>query len=347
MNISVFNKNPNRSRFIRRAALALAAVCAFSLAACASKDDPGSFIPGEIVSVNTPVPSQESLTAAPTALPIRTENVRSSDSTDGLLVLVNYDHGYAHTDDVGGRTAFVSDGKSKSLLLTNNDHRLLPATIKALNGFADAFFEETGGDRLLITSAYRTMQYQQNVFDQYVAERGLDMAKLYVADPGKSEHHTGYAVDLSTMSADGLRIPLAEHKSLEWVNANCVKHGFILRYPVGSESVTHVAYEPWHFRYVGTEHAAVITELKMLYEEYVEHLCVYTVDTEVLHASYRADGGVELAPVKFDALPDGGFIIYHVKADSGEMTAVPLPYEFREYSISGDNAGGFIVTVIL
>ena len=53
------------------------------------------------------------------------------------------------------------------------------------------------GDRLLLTSAYRTLEYQQGVYDDYAAAYGQAAADAYVAAPGTSEHHTGLAADLS------------------------------------------------------------------------------------------------------------------------------------------------------
>lgn len=316
--------------------------------ACAGENSP--ILPNEIIPVDVPSLSPEVSpveSAAPTPASLRYENVPSAAANDGALVLVNYLSKYEHTEDALSMTAHIGDNKSKNLLLTGSDLRLMPDTIHALNEFADGFFEATGGDRLLATSAFRTLEYQQQVYVQYVKERGEEMAKLYVADPGCSEHHTGYAVDLSTICADGARVPLIDHERFDWVNANCAAYGFILRYPVGSEGITRVAYEPWHFRYVGREHAALITELDMLYEEYVEHLRVYTADTEVLYAAYNADGGVDVKPVKIADAERGGFIVYYVKAESGDTTNIPLPDECLEYSVSGDNAGGFIITVKL
>ena len=39
----------------------------------------------------------------------------------------------------------------------------------------------------------------------------------------------------------------------QWLNNNCYKYGFIIRYPKGKESITGYIYEPWHIRYVGVD----------------------------------------------------------------------------------------------
>ena len=214
-----------------------------------------------------------------------------------------------------------------------------------LNMFADGFYEATGGDRLLVTSAYRTLEYQQRVYDEYVSTYGEEMARIYVADPGNSEHHTGLAVDLSTMSRDGERIPLIEHAHFDWVTSHCADYGFILRYPVGSEEITHVAYEPWHFRYVGIAAAKACTELGMLYEEFIEHIKTYTVDSGVLYLSFDENGGVQLDVAYFGSLPETGVIFYYVPADTSGRTEFPVPLPPCGIYVSADNDGGFIIEV--
>ena len=334
---------------IRAAALALLLSSALFTLACIVEKPlvPG----GNVVSVDTPAPSAAdggANTPEPTPEPtpalyslVRIENSKLS---DGMQVLVNYNHSYAHTSAVEQLVRPVE--KSRELLLAKADAALLDEVLTALQAFAEGFYEATGGDRLLVTSAFRTEQYQRELYDDYVKQHGEEMARIYVADPGSSEHHTGYAVDLSTMSKDGLRIPLIEHQHFDWVNAHCADHGFILRYPVGSEEITRVAYEPWHFRYLGRTHAAACTALEMVYEEYVEHLKVYTIESGMLRVELT-EGGAEVSVAEINALPSSGTLIYFVPASEGDETMLPIPAGCNEYSVSGNNEDGFIVTVSL
>ena len=46
----------------------------------------------------------------------------------------------------------------------------------------------------------------------------------------------------------------------------------MLRYPKEKENITHINYEPWHFRYVGIEHATKIHNSDITYEEYHANL---------------------------------------------------------------------------
>ena len=79
-------------------------------------------------------------------------------------------------------------------------------------------------------------------------------AKRYNAPPGASEHQTGLGVDLW----DGVTwsLPMANTATGKWLHKHCHEYGFVLRYPKGKEKLTGYAYEPWHFRYVGTAVAA-------------------------------------------------------------------------------------------
>lgn len=122
-----------------------------------------------------------------------------------------------------------------------------------------------------ITSGYRSRNEQKQLFNERVDEyRALGYSKSeatsltneYAARPGFSEHETGLAVDIN--SADGNSWEL-----YGWLSKNCCKYGFILRYPKGKEEITGIEYEPWHFRYVGTEAAEYINEHGITLEEYI------------------------------------------------------------------------------
>lgn len=126
-----------------------------------------------------------------------------------------------------------------------------------------------------ITSAYRSEEDQIAVMEDYISDymsEGMTRedaeaeAKKWVAQPGASEHHTGLAVDISTADweAQGADIVWT------WLEENCWKYGFILRYTEEWADITGTSPEPWHFRYVGTEHAKAITESGLPYETYYE-----------------------------------------------------------------------------
>lgn len=129
-----------------------------------------------------------------------------------------------------------------------------------------------------ICSAYRTQEYQQDLFDKKIQRlrwEGVseadapEIAAMSVAVPGTSEHQLGLAVDLIDEFYANLDEGQERTETQRWLMENCWRYGFILRYPNGTTDITGIIYEPWHYRYVGEEHAKTITELGVTLEEYV------------------------------------------------------------------------------
>lgn len=153
------------------------------------------------------------------------------------------------------------------------DSRIAEAARKML---ADA---EEEGLNIIICSAYRSVERQEQVFNSSMQDRlnqGMDYWDAYkdtslsVAEPGTSEHAMGLALDLISNQYTGLDKKQEETAEAKWLAANCHKYGFILRYPPEKTDITGIIYEPWHYRYVGVEDATRIKELNITLEEYLE-----------------------------------------------------------------------------
>lgn len=134
------------------------------------------------------------------------------------------------------------------------------------------------GIDLLICSAYRSVDKQTQLFESrksnYLAQ-GMDEEEAVAATltltnrPGTSEHHTGLALDIVTPSYQNLDDGYADTPAAKWLLENAASFGFILRYPKDKSSITQVSFEPWHYRYVGEEHAKAIMEAGICLEEYI------------------------------------------------------------------------------
>jgi D-alanyl-D-alanine carboxypeptidase len=119
------------------------------------------------------------------------------------------------------------------------------------NMFAAA---QSDGYKLQISTAYRGYAYQKNLYDSYVAKNGQTAADKVSARPGYSEHQTGWAVDIRGVpDVCGLKTCFGDTPEGKWLAANAHTYGFLLRYPASKVSVTGYEYEPWHFRYIGTD----------------------------------------------------------------------------------------------
>lgn len=121
---------------------------------------------------------------------------------------------------------------------------------------------------LVVVSAYRSYDYQQKLYHQYVKEKGQEYADACSARPGHSEHQTGLSFDIMGSNKD---YDLFEEAiEFPWMKNNAYKYGFILRYPKGKEHITGFKYEPWHYRYVGKLVAKEIFLQQLTLEEYYE-----------------------------------------------------------------------------
>ena len=117
-----------------------------------------------------------------------------------------------------------------------------------------------------IISAYRSYDYQESLYDNYLKYESKSLVDKYSARPGFSEHHTGLAIDVDNIKLDYNKFYLT--KEFTWMEENSYKYGFILRYPKDKENITGYTYEPWHYRYVGKKIAEYIKKHNSTYEEY-------------------------------------------------------------------------------
>lgn len=122
-------------------------------------------------------------------------------------------------------------------------------------------------------STYRSIEYQKGLYEKSInkylkqgksQEEAQKLTDEYINRPGTSEHHLGLAVDFNNVD-EGFE----NTKAYEWLLENASDYGFILRYPKEKEDITGIEYEPWHWRYVGPEHAKKMKEQNLCLEEYV------------------------------------------------------------------------------
>ncbi|MGO1548520.1 MAG: M15 family metallopeptidase [Nesterenkonia sp.] len=126
------------------------------------------------------------------------------------------------------------------------------------------------GMHLGLVSAYRSFEYQQQIYSQRHAEVGTEATDLYMSRPGYSEHQTGLATDVISIANPDCMLGecFAATPEGQWVAENAHEHGFVIRYLEGMEDTTGYPYEPWHLRYVGVETAQEVYEAGLTLEEY-------------------------------------------------------------------------------
>lgn len=127
--------------------------------------------------------------------------------------------------------------------------------------------------RLIAVSAFRDYEYQDKVYYRYYTKKMTineytESRDRVSARAGHSEHQSGFAVDVGC-DEDSLLVEAFENtKAGIWIANNCVKYGFILRYPKNKEHITGYKYEPWHFRYLGNDLAEKVHDSGLTYDEF-------------------------------------------------------------------------------
>ncbi|MCL2376433.1 MAG: M15 family metallopeptidase [Defluviitaleaceae bacterium] len=133
----------------------------------------------------------------------------------------------------------------------------------------------------LVVSSHRSIAHQTTLFTNQLNRRlqegmshedAFDAARRVVAYPGSSEHNLGLAVDIVANNYRNLTAAFGQTPEGIWLAQNSWRYGFVLRYPYHKQDITHIIYEPWHFRYVGAEHATTMFELDLVLEEYIEQI---------------------------------------------------------------------------
>lgn len=241
----------------------------------------------------------------------------------GNLILVNqYYHCWADGED----TVSIYENKTNTYIVVNAVTMLNESIIEPLNNLMDDFYEAYGVTDIMVTSAYRSYNTQVSLFNREIEIRGSEEAAAqWVARPGYSEHQTGLAFDLDlnqTTSSGG--IDYTGTGIYKWINEHCQNYGFVVRYADDKQDITGIVYEPWHFRYVGIPHATYMVDNNLCLEEYIELLHTHTKDNPLKIASESKT-----------------WYVYSVSINS-ETAQVPVPAD-REYTISGDNCGHFII----
>ena len=163
-------------------------------------------------------------------------------------------------------------------ILIVNKHYPLPSTFapgeseEARQAFEQMKKEaKVAGFELDAFSTYRSFEYQDTLYNNYVNRDGQENADRYSARPGYSEHQTGLAFDIGEKGKEDLWLTeeFGESEAGKWLVENAHKYGFILRFPQGKEAITGYMYESWHFRYLGVDTATKVQEAGVTLEEYL------------------------------------------------------------------------------
>lgn len=205
------------------------------------------------------------LAAMVAALSLGLDTLAAQMAPEGYLMLVNPDYRLA-ADYVPPDLVYPDVKHSSSA------YQMRREAAGALEELFAAAKEEAGLT-LYAHSGYRSYGTQQAIYQSKVinGKNKAQMRKL-VAEAGASEHQLGLAMDIKGTPNGALNAAFGKSKAGVWLAENADRFGYIIRYKAEWTEVTSYAYEPWHIRYVGKEHAALLRELDIPLEEYVEAL---------------------------------------------------------------------------
>ena len=227
----------------------------------------------------------------------------------GDLLLVNKNYS-VKKDSV--RSDIINVAQNSELVrgygVLDRNIRLSKDIVKKFLNVIDAAGKENV-NHFLISSGYRDFQEQRQLYE----EMGSD----YALPAGYSEHNLGLSLDVGSTQTKMEKAPEGK-----WIEENVWKHGFVLRYPKNKSNITGIQYEPWHIRYVGLPHSAIMQEKKFTLEEYLDFLKgKKEISTNVEGKEYK---------------------VSYYKVSNNTTINVPIN---QHYEISGNNMDGVIVTV--
>ncbi|MFJ7756403.1 VanY-A/VanY-F/VanY-M family D-Ala-D-Ala carboxypeptidase [Peribacillus muralis] len=168
--------------------------------------------------------------------------------------------------------------------------------------------EKDGVHHFLINSGYRDLNEQREIYQK----AGPD----YALPAGYSEHNLGLSLDVGSS-----QMKMSEAPEGKWIEKNAWKYGFILRYPRDKIDITGIQYEPWHIRYVGLPHSAIMHKKNFALEEYLKYLKKEKMASAIVNG------------IKYT-------ISYY---SVSENMTIKVPKN-NNYDISGNNIDGVIVT---
>ncbi len=161
--------------------------------------------------------------------------------TDNLLTLVDKQH-FLSADFVPAD--IVPLKPNDFYLLNRNDLSLRKPVEAGLRKMAAAAKQE--GINLVVSSTYRSYDYQKNLYERNVRQLGKEVADRESAPPGASQHQLGVAVDFGSITDE-----FAQTRQGMWLAENAADYGWSLSFPDGYEDVTGYRWECWHYRYIG------------------------------------------------------------------------------------------------
>ena len=244
----------------------------------------------------------------------------NDDIYKGDLVLINSEHAYKFFEDDVILTTLFDHIDTNCYNVCDLVTKLDGKVIDQLNALMKGFIEQGNENDITVIGGYRTLEEQN---DKYNSGQSRFQG-------GCNDYHSARTFDIGIFPKDSSSSGYySSVGNYSWIDENAADFGFIVRFPEGKDDITHELARTYTFRYVGIPHAVYIKQNDLCLEEYINLL-----------KNHNSSSPLEIT------VGNELYNVYYVPAAAGSSTEVPVPTG-KTYSISGDNAGGFIVSALM
>lgn len=234
-------------------------------------------------------------------------SIPDANLSSGMLAIINNEHPAGASSDQ--KKVNLLKYKNEFYSLVSENVKLNEEAAEALNNMMAAYNQATGLADFIVYGTNDTYTGDGSSCPEYFPESVI-----------------GNTIDLA-VNAGGSIVAFDGYDTEGWIIENCEKYGFIVRYPNGKEAKTKHDFCPWHLRYVGGVHAAIMDEKDMCLEEYIDFLKGYSFDKSFSYAYNGVNYEIYTSPAN----------------GSAQSARVPVS---GTYTVSGDNIGTYIITTV-
>ncbi len=261
--------------------------------------------------------AEPATTEATTPATMHSITLTANDVHVGSLILVNADNIYPYTTEEINGLCSVYENCNGSYSVSDMEVMLQEEAIDALNNMMADYEEATGYSNMRVFGGYRDIETQDALYNSGES----DLAGGY-CDEG-----AGYTFNISINFGDGTSdyYNAEKYPTYEWIADHAAEYGFVVRYPKDKEEITGHDSRTYTYRYVGTPHAAYMTEHNLCLEEYIDMLTDHTDDEPLIIAT-----------------DDGNVTVYYRRSDGGSSVNLDVT---ENYTVSGNNVSGYVVTL--
>ncbi len=236
--------------------------------------------------------------------------VTAEQIASGNLVIVNAEHKWLIEDDPTMVNIAETYPDIPCRIAYPSTYKANATALKHFNDMMKALYSNKSDASIVVNTAYRSFADQSSSS----------------TPAGESEFHTGLSFRLNHMDTAENNVQSAVNATTyKWLYEHAHEYGFIVRYPDAKSEETGLSGLENIFRYVGVAHATYIYENELCLEEYIARLREYTPESPL---TITVDGK------KYE--------VYYATANETSQIKVPAK---NVYTVSGDNAGGYVVTI--